>query len=72
MKIECYLLEGCGSLEQLEANLKEALKGEGLELEPTLRVIDEALARAIGMKGSPTVLIDGEDIDPHGALEGFG
>jgi hypothetical protein len=70
MKIECFLSLACGSEESLRANLGEALALEGIEAEIVMRRIDDPLARALGLRGSPSVLIEGRDIMPA-PVDGF-
>jgi hypothetical protein len=71
LEIQCYLSHGCGSEEGLRKNISEALALESVEAKVAVRRIDEAVARALGLRGSPSVLVNGADIQPSG-LEGFG
>ncbi len=66
MKIECYISQGCSSLEQLKANIEQALKEGGVAAETHYYRISDEQAIAMKLTGSPTVLIDGKDIDPGG------
>ncbi len=70
MKIECFLSEGCASREALEANIKEALKREGVEAQISFQVVGEEKARGLGIPGSPTVFLDGRDLEGLRVLEG--
>lgn len=70
MKIEALLSQGCGSRELLEANIREALSREGLEAQVSFRVVGEQEAAALGLPGSPTVLLDGQDLEGLKLLEG--
>lgn len=71
MKIKCYLSPGCGSEEALKANIASALEAEGLDAEVKLQRLDEAKASALKLTGSPSVFIDGEELQPQGTV-GFG
>jgi hypothetical protein len=65
-EIELLWWEGCPSTERVLSELREALKQEGLEqVEVHLREIrtDDEAAQA-DFKGSPTILIDGDDLAP--------
>jgi hypothetical protein len=64
MKIDCYLLPGCASEDALRKNLSEAIRLEGKEIEVNVLHVDEAKARELGLKGSPTVLINGIEFQP--------
>ncbi len=63
MRIECVVAEGCASVASLERNIRKALEEEGMEAEITVRVVGEEEARRMGIPGSPTVLINGEDLE---------
>ncbi len=70
MKIECYLSQGCSSLEELKANIEQALNMSGIKAEMYYYQIGDEEAAELKLAGSPTVLIDGKDIAP-GAAPGF-
>lgn len=70
IRIDAFLSQGCASRELLAANIREALGHEGLEAKLSFRVVDEQEARALGLPGSPTVLVDGEDLEGLKLLEG--
>jgi hypothetical protein len=68
MKIEFLYWEGCPSYPEARAVLDEVLAARGIE--PQIEVLevtthDEAVERAF--PGSPTIRIDGRDVDPQGA-----
>jgi hypothetical protein len=71
LKIECFLSESCGSEEALKGNLKLAIELEGADAEVVFHRIDAPVARALGLKGSPSILINGADISPV-EMQGFG
>jgi hypothetical protein len=70
MKIDCYVSLACGSEDALRKNISEALALEGAKAEVKFHRITDMEAEALGLKGSPSVLIDGDDIEPAG-VEGF-
>jgi hypothetical protein len=64
--IELLWWEGCPSTDAARAELREALAELGLDgVEIREREIEtDADAGAVGFVGSPTILIDGEDLVP--------
>jgi hypothetical protein len=64
MRIDCYISEKCGSEEALRKNIREALTLEGVEVKVNISVIDDVKAGALGLKGSPSVFINGKEIQP--------
>ena len=62
-ELELLWWEGCPSTERALAELREALEDVGLgDAEIRIREIDsDATAEQAGFRGSPTILIDGED-----------
>ncbi len=64
MKIDCYVSEKCGSEEVLRKNIREALTLEGVEVEVNISVIDDVKAGSLGLRGSPSVFINGKEIQP--------
>ncbi len=64
LKIECYMSLECGSEASLRKHIKEALSLEGADTEVFFHRIKDEEAYALGLKGSPSVLINGKDIDP--------
>ena len=65
MRIELLYFDGCPSYETLLPKVRELLASEGVEDEIELRRVEslEAAEKARFL-GSPTVRIDGKDIDP--------
>ena len=65
MRVELLWWEGCPSHPQALADLRDALREEGIDEEVDLRHIasDEEAERE-GFPGSPTIRIDGEDVFP--------
>jgi hypothetical protein len=64
LKIDCYMSMACASEEPLRENMERALEAEGVEAEVNYYRITEDEARSLGLRGSPSVLINGEDIQP--------
>ena len=64
MKIECFFSEGCTSQQKLRENIKNAILEEGIEAEIPFREISQEEAELLGIGGSPTVWINGEDLEP--------
>lgn len=69
-KIEFLFWAECPSHPQALARLKEVLAEEGLHLpiEPIEIVTDEDAA-LLGFPGSPTIRVDGADVDPASAVQ---
>lgn len=64
LKIDCYMSLTCGAEEGLKQNIHKALDLEGLQAEVNFYRIDDEKASLLGLRGSPSVLIDGKDIQP--------
>ncbi len=64
MKIDCYIATSCSSEERLRININEAIKLESVDADLNFYKIDEAEAKKLNLMGSPSVLINGEDILP--------
>lgn len=64
IRLEFQYFEGCPNHEKMFANLETALEGleDQVELKKVL-VEDEETAREVSFRGSPTLLINGEDIE---------
>jgi hypothetical protein len=73
-QIELIWWEGCPSTEQTLSDLRQALSDLGLENAEVLstEIRSDAQARAAAFVGSPTILVDGEDIAPPGEDEPVG
>ena len=68
MRIELLYWDGCPSYPEAKATLEEVLAGRGIESPIEMREVrtDEE-AQTLGFPGSPTIRIDGRDVDPAGA-----
>jgi hypothetical protein len=64
MRIDCYLSPGCASKEPLRKNIEEALDLEAADSEVIFSMVNELEASSLGLRGSPSILIDGDDIQP--------
>lgn len=70
MKIDCYMSLKCGSEDALRENILKALVLENITAEVNFYRITEEQAKSMGLRGSPSVLINGQDIQPA-PIEGF-
>lgn len=64
MRIDCYLSVGCPSESMLRKNIEEALILEGLKADINFLRIDNAQAEALKLKGSPSIFINGIEVQP--------
>ena len=68
MKVELLYFAGCPHYEALLPHLRGILKREGIETEVDLfRVETEEDAQDVGFLGSPTVRVDGHDVEADAA-----
>lgn len=64
MKIEVLYFENCPNVRPAAERLKSVLRQEGVAAEVTeIQIEDEAAARKLEFPGSPTIRIDGLDVD---------
>lgn len=70
IRIECYLAQDCASEQALSDNVNTALQLETVKAEVSFTRVTESEAEELGLRGSPSVLIDGQDIFPT-SLSGF-
>ncbi len=54
----------CGSEDALRDNIQKALEIEGVEADLNFYRIGDEDAKSLGLKGSPSILINGNDIQP--------
>jgi hypothetical protein len=65
MRIELLYFEGCPSVEQLQADLRELLIGAGIGEDVELRRVESVEdAERERFLGSPTVRVNGRDVEP--------
>jgi len=64
VKLEFQYFEGCPNHKKMSDNLSEAIKGleSKIELKKVL-VEDEETAKIVSFRGSPTLLVNEEDIE---------
>jgi hypothetical protein len=68
MRIELLYWEGCPSHPEALELLEETLRRHGVAADVEVReVVTDADAAALRFPGSPTIRIDGRDVDPDGA-----
>ena len=74
MKVELYYLDGCPSWQRALENLEQALQLEQLSVQvEAILVADSADVQLKRFIGSPTIRIDGVDIEGPGAeTRGYG
>jgi len=68
MNIVCYLFQGCGAEHVLRENIAQALTTEQVHAEVAYHVIDDKKAIALELSGSPSIFIDGKEIQPQGSV----
>jgi glutaredoxin len=70
LKLEFQFFEGCPNHIKMQNNIFEAIKGleDRIELKKVI-VEDEVTAKQVGFRGSPTLLINDEDIEGVSAPE---
>ena len=66
MKIDCYLSQGCASGAALKTNIDLVLEKEGVQAEVNFYRINDAEALSRGLSGSPSVFINGKELQPLG------
>ena len=64
MKIDCYLSPRCRSEEDLRKNITFALLSEKVQAEVNFHRINDDNAMSLGLKGSPSIFIDGMELQP--------
>jgi hypothetical protein len=64
IKIDCFLSLSCAAEDDLRTNIFGALALEKVKAEVNFNRIDEREADRLGLRGSPSVLINEEDIQP--------
>lgn len=68
MKIDCYLSPACASEEALRENITRALTVEDVKAEVNFHRIDDTKAVVLGLTGSPSVFINGKELQPQGTV----
>jgi hypothetical protein len=68
VRIELLYWEGCPSYPEAESLLKEALDRRGIDAPIEMREVrTQEEAETLRFPGSPTIRVDGRDVDPAGA-----
>ncbi len=67
MKIDCYISQGCSSKEALKENISLALASENIQAEVGIHRISDEKAAEMKLGGSPSVFINGKELQPSGA-----
>ena len=68
MKIDCYISQGCGSEEALKENIDRALRSEKIQAEVSIHRISVERAAEMKLSGSPSVFINGKELQPWGTI----
>jgi hypothetical protein len=68
--VEFLYWEGCPSYPEARELLAEVLQARGVHITVNVREVrTREEARALAFPGSPTIRVDGRDVDPAGAEE---
>jgi hypothetical protein len=68
VQIELLYWDGCPSYPEAKTMLEEVLASRGIDAPIQMREVrTDAEAEALRFPGSPTIRVDGQDIDPVGA-----
>lgn len=66
MRIEVLYVPGCPNYEPAVERLQAVLESQSLQAEiRSVPISSEDQAKALLFPGSPTIRIDGEDVEPH-------
>lgn len=68
MRIDCYISQGCGSEETLKENIALAQEAEKIYGELAVHRITNEKAFELKLSGSPSVFIDGKEVQPAGTI----
>ena len=68
VKIECYISQGCGSEDTLKQNIDRALHAEKIQAQVDVHRISDEKAAGMKLGGSPSVFINGKELQPSGAV----
>ena len=68
MKIECYLSPGCAAEPGLRNNLDKALLLAQIEASVSFYRIEDEEAVARGLSGSPSIFINGKELQPQHSI----
>jgi hypothetical protein len=68
LTIDCYLSQGCLSEEALKISIATALERDGIKADVNFYRINNAEALSLGLSGSPSVFINGKELQPTGTV----
>ena len=68
LTIDCYLSQGCQSEEALKISIATALERDGIKAEVNFYRINDAEALSRGLSGSPSIFINGKELQPSGTV----
>ena len=68
LTIDCYLSQGCQSEEALKISIATALERDGIKADVNFHRINDAEASSLGLSGSPSVFINGKELQPSGTV----
>ena len=66
MKVDCYLSQSCQSEEALNTNIAAAIERAGMKAEVIFHRMNDDEALSLGLSGSPSVFINGKELQPLG------
>lgn len=73
MDIELMYFDGCPNWQRTLGEVREVLAARGLPIDVRLtRVTSRTMAKRVRFAGSPTVRVDGRDVEPAGAPAAYG
>ncbi len=68
LTIDCYLSQGCQSEEALKISIATALERDGIKADVNFYGINDVEALSRGLSGSPSVFINGKELQPSGTV----
>ncbi len=71
MKIDCFFSKGCESKEILKSLIEKVLFEERIQAEVNYRIVSQEEAEQLGIGGSPSIWVNGRDIEPEAVPSGI-
>lgn len=69
MKIEVLYFDGCPNYKPAIERIQQVLAEEGLSAEVReVSVTGQSMARRVGFRGSPSIRVNGRDVEPEPAM----
>jgi glutaredoxin len=66
VRVEVFYIDGCPNHKTVVERVKKVLKQERVSVEPIeIEIHDETEAKKMGFFGSPTIRVNGRDVDPR-------